>query len=98
MLKRLMEATVPIPQVSVAGFIPDAGTPLPVIEMSDRGAIPVFLLAFIFPMSPTLPQPVEETIELLSVAQKYEMSSVREYFPTGSTLYPPSRCLPCLFP
>jgi hypothetical protein len=66
-LKALMEATSSNP--SVAAFISDAGTPLPVVEMSDRGVILSCLLIFIFPMLLTLPQTVEDTMELLSVAQ-----------------------------
>ncbi|KAI0253679.1 hypothetical protein BJV78DRAFT_1191244 [Lactifluus subvellereus] len=54
----------------------DARTPLPVVQMSDSGAILSCLLTFIFPTSPALPPTVDETMELLSVAQKYEMSSV----------------------
>jgi hypothetical protein len=51
---------------------------LPVIRLSSTGtgAILHSLLTFIFPVSPVLPSTIEETMELLSVAQKYQMSSV----------------------
>jgi hypothetical protein len=48
---------------------------LPVVHLSDAGAILDSLLTFIFPLSPILPSTIEETMELLSVAQKYEMKS-----------------------
>ena len=53
-----------------------AQTPLPVVQLSDYGAILSSLFTFIFPVSSILPSTLEETIELLSVAQKYEMVSV----------------------
>jgi hypothetical protein len=49
---------------------------LPVIQMSESGAILCSLLTFVLPMPPVLPPSVEETLELLSVAQKYEMIHV----------------------
>ena len=51
-------------------------TLLPALQMSDSGAILRSLLTFIFPVPPVLPPSVEETMELLSVAQKYEMSHI----------------------
>ncbi|KAI0253676.1 hypothetical protein BJV78DRAFT_160812 [Lactifluus subvellereus] len=54
----------------------DAGTPLPAVQLPDSGALLSTLLTFIFPVPPVLPLTVEETMELLSVAQKYEMSHV----------------------
>jgi hypothetical protein len=55
-----------------------AGTriPLPVVRLSDNGAILSTLLTFILPGRTDLPSTLEETMELLSVAQKYEMASV----------------------
>ncbi|KAI0288682.1 hypothetical protein BC826DRAFT_659125 [Russula brevipes] len=49
---------------------------LPIVELSDNATILSSLLTFIFPVSPVLPTTLEETMELLSVAQKYEMHSV----------------------
>src|SRR6266851_6338334 len=54
----------------------DAETHLPVVQLSDNSAILSTLLTFIFPVLPVLPSTPEETMELLSVAQKYEMVSV----------------------
>jgi hypothetical protein len=50
--------------------------PLPVVHMPESGATLRSLLTFIFPVPPVLPSSLEETMELLSVAQKYEMSHV----------------------
>jgi hypothetical protein len=44
--------------------------------MSESGAILHSLLTFIFPLPPILPTALEETMELLSVAQKYEMGHI----------------------
>ena len=49
---------------------------LPVLQMSDSGSILSSLLTFIFPVPPVLPPTFEEIMELLSVAQKYDMESV----------------------
>jgi hypothetical protein len=48
----------------------------PILQLPDNGAILSTLLTFIFPMPTVLPPTLEETMELLSVAQKYEMASV----------------------
>jgi len=53
-----------------------AQTLLPIVQLSDYGAILSSLLTFIFPVSSVLPPTLEEITELLSVAQKYEMVSV----------------------
>jgi hypothetical protein len=52
------------------------GTPLPVVQLSERGTILYNLLTFLLPVAPVLPLDLEETMELLSVAQTYEMSHV----------------------
>ena len=57
--------------------VPPAGTiPLPVIHVPESGAILYSLLTFVLPVPPVLPPSVEETLELLSVAKKYEMDHV----------------------
>jgi hypothetical protein len=48
-------------------------TPLPVVQLPESGEILRCLLTFVFPVTPVLPSTPEETMELLSVAQKYEM-------------------------
>jgi hypothetical protein len=56
---------------------PDRNTPsLPVIELSDSGAVVFSILTFIFPVPPILPTTIEQTMELLSVAQTYKMDVV----------------------
>ncbi|KAI9450614.1 hypothetical protein BJY52DRAFT_172389 [Lactarius psammicola] len=51
-------------------------TRLPEVHLSESSAILSSLLTFIFPITPVPPSTLEEKMELLSVAQKYEMSSV----------------------
>ena len=48
---------------------------LPEVQISESSAILSSLLTFIFPVTLVLPSTFGETMELLSVAQKYEMSS-----------------------
>ena len=50
--------------------------PLPVIELPESGAILHSLLTLIFPILPVLPSATDKVIELLAVAQKYQMDSV----------------------
>jgi hypothetical protein len=52
---------------------------LPEIQLSDSSTILSYLITFIFPVPSTLPSSLEEQMELLSVAQKYEMSSVIDH-------------------
>ncbi|KAI9441848.1 hypothetical protein H4582DRAFT_1421007 [Lactarius indigo] len=51
-------------------------TRLPEVQLPESSAILSSLLTFIFPVNPILPSTLEERMELLSVAQKYEMSTV----------------------
>jgi hypothetical protein len=51
-------------------------TLLPVVQLPESGEILWCLLTFIFPVTPRLPLAPEEIMELLSVAQKYQMASV----------------------
>ena len=50
--------------------------PLPVIELPENGEILHSLLTLIFPVVPILPSTSENIMELLAVAQKYQMPSV----------------------
>jgi hypothetical protein len=50
--------------------------PLPVVKLPESGAMLYSLLTFIFPVAPILPSTAEKIMELLSVAQKYQMDSV----------------------
>jgi hypothetical protein len=49
---------------------------LPVVQLAESGDVLHKLLTFIFPVTPLMPSTTEETMELLSVAQKYQMGSV----------------------
>jgi len=46
------------------------------VQLSESGAILHSLLTFIFPITPLTPSTAEDAMELLSVAQKYQMVSV----------------------
>ena len=53
---------------------------LPEVQLCDSSTICSCLLTFIFPEpSPVIPSSLEEKMELLSVAQKYEMNSVIDH-------------------
>jgi hypothetical protein len=54
----------------------NAEASLPVVELPERGRILRYLLTFVLPLFPTIPPTHEETMELLSVAQKYQMEIV----------------------
>ncbi|KAI9450607.1 hypothetical protein BJY52DRAFT_1191699 [Lactarius psammicola] len=56
----------------------NAEAPLPAVQLPESGTTLINLLSFIFPLSPALPptSDIEATMELLSAAQKYKMSSV----------------------
>jgi hypothetical protein len=49
---------------------------LPVVSLPVSAAILYSLLTYVFPVTPVLPQTVEQTMELLSVAQEYGMDVV----------------------
>ncbi|KAH9053913.1 hypothetical protein EDB87DRAFT_145835 [Lactarius vividus] len=51
-------------------------TPLPVVNLPESGVILHSLLTFIFPVTPVLPSTTERIMDLLAVAQKYQMDSV----------------------
>jgi len=48
----------------------------PTIQLSDSGATLSCLLTFIFPMPPVLPPTIQQTMLLLSAAQKYQMDLI----------------------
>ena len=76
----------------------NAETSLPVVQLPERGAILHSLLTFVFPVTELLPSTPEEIMELLSVAQKYQMatalSHIREGIARQNSL--PSRLRPAL--
>ena len=49
---------------------------LPVVQLLESAEILHKLLTFIFPVTPLVPSTTEEAMELLSVAQKYQMDSL----------------------
>src|SRR6266849_388917 len=54
----------------------NAEASLPVVQLPESGKILRYLLTFILPVLPTVPPTHEGTMELLSVAQKYQMETV----------------------
>ena len=48
---------------------------LPVVQLPESHTIISSLLTFLFPIPPVLPPTFEHTLELLSVAQKYQMTT-----------------------
>ena len=54
----------------------NAEASLPVVPLPESGKILRYLLTFIPPLFPAVPPTHEETMELLSVAQKYRMETV----------------------
>ncbi|KAI0253670.1 hypothetical protein BJV78DRAFT_160446 [Lactifluus subvellereus] len=66
----------------------------PAVQLPESGAILNCLLTFIFPVSPVLPSTIEETMELLSVAQKYHMDSALAHIRGGIARQDPSPTRP----
>ncbi len=64
------------PQSGTAIPADTAAASLPVVQLSDSGAVLFSLLTYIFPLQPILPSAVEHTMELLSAAQKYKMDAI----------------------
>ncbi|KAH9010893.1 hypothetical protein EDB85DRAFT_1159578 [Lactarius pseudohatsudake] len=83
----------------------NADAPLLVVQLPESGATLISLLSFIFPLSPTLPptSAIEDTMKLLSAAQKYELSSVLAHMrlclaQRDPPFYPQRQRIPCIFP
>jgi hypothetical protein len=53
----------------------DGEIPLPVVRLPESHTILSALLTFVFPVPAVLPPTTEQILELLSVAQKYEMTT-----------------------
>ncbi|KAH9166774.1 hypothetical protein EDB89DRAFT_2232725 [Lactarius sanguifluus] len=64
-------------------------TQLPEVHLPVSSAILSSLLTFIFPVNPILPSTLEEIMQLLSVSQKYEMSSVLSHIRGSLALQDP---------
>ena len=56
------------------GEIEDEPLP-PVVQLAGSRAVISSLLTFVFPIIPVLPPTIEQILELLSVADKYEMTT-----------------------
>ena len=57
----------------------DTSLSLPIVQLPETGVILHTLFTFIFPSTPLVPSTTEDAMELLSVAQKYQMVSVLPY-------------------
>jgi hypothetical protein len=64
----------PCEATTVDGEIKDEPL-LPVIQLPESHAMIYSLLTFVFPIIPILPPTIEQILELLSVAEKYEMTT-----------------------
>jgi hypothetical protein len=80
-----------IRSVSKNSDVPDGEEqdPLPVINLPESGATLHNLLSFIFPVVPTLPSTSEKVMELLAVAQRYQMDSVLRHVRGAISLQDP---------
>ena len=65
-----------IESVSNTSGVPNGEGPLPVVNVPESKETLYSLLTFIFPVTPALPATTEKIMELLAVAEKYEMNSV----------------------
>jgi hypothetical protein len=70
-------------------YVPTGEEPLPVVNTLESKEILYSLFTFIFPVTPTLPLTAEKIMELLAVAQKYEMSSVLSHIRGAVALQDP---------
>ena len=71
-LGELIQSTLDSPSEGHA----EASLPIPVVHVLKRGEIVHRLLTLIFPVTPLVPSTPEDILELLSVAQMYQMDSV----------------------
>ena len=79
-----------IESVSDTSNVRTGKEPLRVVNIPESKETLYSLFTFIFPVTPVLPPTAEKTMELLAVAQKYEMSSVLSHIRGAiSRHYPP---------
>ena len=69
-LEELIRRTLDVPGDA------DVEASLPEVQLPEKGEIFHYLLTFVFPVTPVIPKTHEEVMELLSVAQKYQMGVV----------------------
>jgi hypothetical protein len=81
---------------SISSDVPNCEEPEPllVVKLPESGATLYSLLTFIFPVTPVLPSTAEKIMELLSVAQKYQMDSVLGHIRGAITRQDPSFICP----
>ena len=82
-LRKLIES------VSNSHGVPTGKEHLPVVDIPESKEILYSLLTYIFPVTPTLPPTAEKIMELLAVAQKYEMNSVMSHIRGAVALQDP---------
>jgi hypothetical protein len=70
-------------------YVPTGEEPLPVVNTPESKEILYSLFTFIFPVTPTIPPTAEKIMELLAVAQKYEMNSVASHIRGAVALQDP---------
>jgi hypothetical protein len=68
-----------IESVSNTSDVPNGEEHLPVVNVPESKETLYHLLTFIFPVTPLLPPTAQKIMELLAVAQKYEMNSVMSH-------------------
>ena len=68
--EQVLAADIPQPDI-----VDTAAATIPFVQLSDCSAILFSLLTHISPVQPILPSTVEQIMELLSAAQKYEMDA-----------------------
>jgi hypothetical protein len=71
-LKELILKTLDVPNREGG----EALASYPLVQLPESGAVLHTLLTFIFPVTSLVPSTIEDVMELLSVAQKYQMDSV----------------------
>jgi hypothetical protein len=72
-------ATPALPSTAEKITVPSGEEPLRVVNIPESKEILYSLLTFILPVTPALPPTAETIMELLAVAQKYEMNSVMSH-------------------
>ena len=76
LLTFIFPVTPVLPPIAGKTMVTNEEEPLPVVNIPESKEILYSLLTFIFPVTPALPPTAEKIMELLAVAQKYEMNSV----------------------
>ena len=91
-LSELIRTTVDSPSDANTEALP------PVVQLPESGEILHCLFTFVFPVTPLLPSTPEETMKLLSVAQKYQMETALAHIRSSIARYNslPTRLEPAL--